>query len=299
MRLTRRWRPDAVRRWIAELWYQRAADAARGRPAVAPDGLRRFRSATRSIQHAERAVGAAPACSTSPTRPAPCAVRSSRVTSCCRVFGMQGSATVLALAAGAGDRAALPGRRGRDAALSATAGRGLRQPRRDRAACDRALPLSSRWLRLPPGLRPAALTGALSAGERLLTVREGRHRGRRRHRSAGPRPRPASPTATRCRRRRCSTSGTCARSRIFRCCRWTGPTRVLVIGFGVGNSTHAATLHPSVERVDVADLSATDPRARRLLSRRQPRRPARSARHGLRQRRPAASADAAARRPTT
>ncbi len=33
------------------------------------------------------------------------------------------------------------------------------------------------------------------------------------------------------------------------------PTRVLVIGFGVGNSTHAATLHPSVERVDVADLS--------------------------------------------
>jgi spermidine synthase len=33
------------------------------------------------------------------------------------------------------------------------------------------------------------------------------------------------------------------------------PRRVLVIGFGVGNSTHAATLHPSVERVDVADLS--------------------------------------------
>ena len=33
------------------------------------------------------------------------------------------------------------------------------------------------------------------------------------------------------------------------------PTRVLVIGFGVGNSTQAATLHPSVERVDVADLS--------------------------------------------
>src|SRR5207302_1993414 len=33
------------------------------------------------------------------------------------------------------------------------------------------------------------------------------------------------------------------------------PKRVLVIGFGVGNSTHAATLHPSVERVEVADLS--------------------------------------------
>ena len=33
------------------------------------------------------------------------------------------------------------------------------------------------------------------------------------------------------------------------------PSRVLVIGFGVGNTTHAATLHPSVERVEVAVLS--------------------------------------------
>jgi len=33
------------------------------------------------------------------------------------------------------------------------------------------------------------------------------------------------------------------------------PTRVLVIGFGVGNTTHAATLHASVKRVDVADVS--------------------------------------------
>ena len=33
------------------------------------------------------------------------------------------------------------------------------------------------------------------------------------------------------------------------------PRSVLVIGFGVGNTTHAATLHPSIERVDVADLS--------------------------------------------
>ncbi len=31
--------------------------------------------------------------------------------------------------------------------------------------------------------------------------------------------------------------------------------RVLVIGFGVGNSTHAASLHPSVDRIEVADLS--------------------------------------------
>jgi len=33
------------------------------------------------------------------------------------------------------------------------------------------------------------------------------------------------------------------------------PDRVLVIGFGVGNTTAAATLHPSVMRVEVADLS--------------------------------------------
>ena len=33
------------------------------------------------------------------------------------------------------------------------------------------------------------------------------------------------------------------------------PSRVLVLCFGVGNTAHAATLHPSVERVDVVDLS--------------------------------------------
>jgi len=33
------------------------------------------------------------------------------------------------------------------------------------------------------------------------------------------------------------------------------PETVLVIGFGVGNTVHAATLHPSVRRVEVADLS--------------------------------------------
>jgi len=33
------------------------------------------------------------------------------------------------------------------------------------------------------------------------------------------------------------------------------PASVLVIGFGVGNTSHAASLHPSVRRIDVADLS--------------------------------------------
>lgn len=34
-----------------------------------------------------------------------------------------------------------------------------------------------------------------------------------------------------------------------------GPEAVLVIGFGVGNTAHAATLYPSIRRVDVAELS--------------------------------------------
>jgi len=34
-----------------------------------------------------------------------------------------------------------------------------------------------------------------------------------------------------------------------------GPERVLVIGFGVGNTLHAASLHPSVHRLEIADLS--------------------------------------------
>jgi len=33
------------------------------------------------------------------------------------------------------------------------------------------------------------------------------------------------------------------------------PASVLVIGFGVGNTTQAATLHPSVRRIEIADLS--------------------------------------------
>jgi len=33
------------------------------------------------------------------------------------------------------------------------------------------------------------------------------------------------------------------------------PEAVLVIGFGVGNTTHASTLHPTVRQIDIADLS--------------------------------------------
>jgi predicted membrane-bound spermidine synthase len=34
-----------------------------------------------------------------------------------------------------------------------------------------------------------------------------------------------------------------------------GPRSALIIGFGVGNTTHAASLHPTMQRIDVADLS--------------------------------------------
>jgi spermidine synthase len=33
------------------------------------------------------------------------------------------------------------------------------------------------------------------------------------------------------------------------------PRSALVIGFGVGNTTHAASLHPTMQRIEVADLS--------------------------------------------
>ena len=43
------------------------------------------------------------------------------------------------------------------------------------------------------------------------------------------------------------------------------PRTVLVIGFGVGNTTHAATLHPSVERVDLAESFSKHPCPCRLF----------------------------------
>ena len=70
------------------------------------------------------------------------------------------------------------------------------------------------------------------------------------------------------------------------------PETVLVIGFGVGNTTHAATLHPSVRRVELADLS------RDILAHAEhfaaaTRTCCRSEGRGPHQRRPPAPADAA------
>ena len=72
------------------------------------------------------------------------------------------------------------------------------------------------------------------------------------------------------------------------------PEAVLVIGFGVGNTAHAATLHPSIRRVEVADLSEGILEHAGLFQRGQPGRAERPARGCVRERRTSSPADAAA-----
>ena len=203
-------------------------------------------------------VGRAPGRCISQTRRAPSAARSSRALCCCRARH-PASATILAL-----------WRRCRSAA-------GIDS---DRRAARGAGPAPTvvflarrRWavVLAARGRRSALISGA------CFLPRKARDEERGVTESSPSRRCPAaaggcSRTATRCRRRRCSTSGTCARWRTFRCSRGCAPARVLVIGFGVGNTTHAATLHPSVERVDVADLSRHVLEHAELFQRRQPRR---------------------------
>ena len=138
--------------------------------------------------------------------------------------------------------------------------------------------------------------GAGAPGRRRTAAHDARraHRGRRGDRIARQRTHGCSPTATRCRRRRRLSQRYMRALAHIPLLAIDGPEAVLVIGFGVGNTTHAATLHPSIRRVEVADLSTDILASRRLLQRRQRRRAARPARGGVRQRRPAASADAAA-----
>ena len=110
------------------------------------------------------------------------------------------------------------------------------------------------WLRLPPDYVLGRSLARPSAGERLLTLREGvtevigvtevPGRGRGLITNGHP----MSSTALLDQRYMRALAHIPLLS-------MPAPTSVLVIGFGVGNSTQAATLHPSVERVDVADLS--------------------------------------------
>ena len=110
------------------------------------------------------------------------------------------------------------------------------------------------WLRLPADYVLGRSLARLSEGERLLTLREGvtevvgvtevPGRGRGLITNGHP----MSSTALLDQRYMRALAHIPLLS-------MSAPTHVLVIGFGVGNSTQAATLHPSVERVDVADLS--------------------------------------------
>jgi spermidine synthase len=162
-------------------------------------------------------------------------------------FGIQGTATILALAAAFTiaplylSAAASDGSRGRMMATAA-------------AAVVVVVVAIHAWLRLPEHYLQARALPTVAAPEKLLVVREGLTE-------------MLTITEAPGRGRGLLTNGHAMSStapldqRYMRALTHvpllsiTAPRRVLVIGFGVGNSTHAATLHPSVERVDVADLS--------------------------------------------
>jgi spermidine synthase len=162
-------------------------------------------------------------------------------------LGIQGAAAVLALAAALTiaplylSSVASSSQRGRMMATAA-------------AAVVVVVAAIEVWLRLPEQYLVQRSLPAISAPERLLTVREGLTE-------------ILAITEVPGRGRSLLTNGHAMSStapldqRYMRALAhipllsMTAPRRVLVIGFGVGNSTHAATLHPSVERVEVADLS--------------------------------------------
>ena len=166
-------------------------------------------------------------------------------------FGMQGTATVLALAAGV-SLAPLY-------LLSSTSpfSEPDTRPRALRAGLLALVVIGAAlvvWLRLPENYIVLRALAPLTAPEKLTTVREGVTE-------------VVAITERPGRGRALLTNGHAMSSTALLDQRYmralahipllsmTAPTRVLVIGFGVGNSTHAATLHSSVERVEVADLS--------------------------------------------
>ena len=162
-------------------------------------------------------------------------------------FGMQGSASVLALVAGM-SLAPLY--------LMASTSSSLRRGAMVTSLVSVVVVAVAMdaWLRLPERFVLLRAMPALAASEKLLAVREGITD-------------VVAVTEVPGRGRGLLTNGHAMSSTALLDQRYmralvhipllsmADPKRVLVIGFGVGNSTHAATLHPSVERVDVADLS--------------------------------------------
>jgi spermidine synthase len=162
-------------------------------------------------------------------------------------FGMQGSAAMLAVAAGA-TLAPLylvcsANGAGRRATMTAAV-----------ASLVIVAVAVDAWLRLPDNYLLLRALPAVAAPEKLTFVREGINE------AVAVTERPG-------RGRALLTNGHAMSSTALLDQRYMralahipllsmdSPRRVLVIGFGVGNSTSAAALHPSVERVEVADLS--------------------------------------------
>ena len=233
-------------RWITELWYN-------ARPMLIEIGFPAllmgcsFPLANAVIQRTERAVGSrAGALYLANTAGAVCG---SLVTGfvLLPVFGMQGSATALTLAAALAIAPLYMGTRA-DRAVTTTSAMAAVVPMLIAAV---AVVL---WLRLPSDYVLGRSLARLPEGERLLTLREGvtevigvtevPGRGRGLITNGHP----MSSTALLDQRYMRALAHIPLLS-------MAAPTHVLVIGFGVGNSTQAATLHPSVKRVDVADLS--------------------------------------------
>ena len=165
-------------------------------------------------------------------------------------LGIQGSATVLMLVGCARHRAARawrPARNGAAAGSMLVAGAAL-----------------GVWVLLPPDYVIARALARSDGNERLLTMREGltevvevteRPREGRRLLTNGHPMSATTPFSQRYMRALAHIPLLAIEN----------PETVLVIGFGVGNTTHAATLHPSIRRVEVADLVQRYPRVVRLL----------------------------------
>jgi predicted membrane-bound spermidine synthase len=233
-------------RWMIELWYN-------ARPMLIEVGVPAllmgcsFPLGNAVIQRTERAVGGrAGALYLANTIGAVCG---SLVTAFVLLpaFGMQGSATALTLAAALAIAPLFLGTRAGGGVTTTSAVAALIP------ALIAAVAVVL-WLRLPQDYVLGRSLGGLSEGERLLTLREGvtevigvtevQGRGRGLITNGHP----MSSTALLDQRYMRALAHIPLLS-------MSAPTHVLVIGFGVGNSTQAATLHPSVECVEVADLS--------------------------------------------
>ena len=177
------------------------------------------------------------------SRPASCSCRRSASRPAPRVLMLVGALAIVPLAAGdAGANSGRPsGRSSLASAALVACGR----------CCRPATSSTGRW--------------------RARTTANGAHdarradRGRRGHRAARRRTHGCSPTAIRCRRRTPLSQRYMRALAHIPLLAIESPEAVLVIGFGVGNTTHAATLHPSIRRVEVADLSTDILASRRLL----------------------------------